>query len=690
MPIAEFARRQLFRVLRAGFRLTPLPAATRDRLRQRFLDRYSGLIPSSPRGIVSSSPNRAHRPLRLAGGRAVGHMGYRPEPLPECMPATLVAFYLPQFHPIPENDAWWGRGFTEWSNVTRALPQFDGHAQPRLPGDLGFYDLRHAQTVRSQMQLAHEYGIGAFCTYFYWFAGKTLLEAPLQAWLEDSSLDLPICLCWANENWSRRWDGRVDDVLIAQRHSSDDDLGFIAYVSRYLADPRYLRVDGKPMLLVYRPGLLPDPRATAGRWRAWCLSHGIGEIHLAYVQSFDRVDPRDIGFDAAVEFPPNNTTLAPITAEQQLINPDFRGEIFDWRALAKQSLDKPNPPYLLYPGVNPGWDNEARRSGCGRAYLHASPRGYRDWLGQAIDRARHRAPAMPLVFINAWNEWAEGAVLEPDTRLGHAWLDATRQALRPKPGRGAPSPPCAVIHAWHIDALGEIAQALIDSGMPWRIIITTSPQREQAVREYLGKLKVDAEIAVFENRGRDVLPFLQVANRLLDEGTEVVLKLHTKRSTHRQDGDAWRRELVERLLSPGRCEQIYTAFEQDQALGLVAAEGHVQPLSYYWGANEANVSYLCRRIGMKQPAPDSDRFIAGTMFWARLEAIRPLLDAHLDLWEFEDELGQVDGTMAHAVERIFMLAATSAGQVTREATEVCDTVDPPDGAAPYPYARRSG
>ncbi len=629
-----------------------------------------------------------HRPLRHAGGRAIGYVPYRSKALPAALPARLVAFYLPQFHPIPENDSWWGRGFTEWANVTRALPQFEGHVQPRLPGALGFYDLRHAEVMRSQMQLASEYGVGAFCTYFYWFAGKTLLEAPLQAWLDDASLSLPICLCWANENWSRRWDGRAEDILIGQKHSAEDDIAFIEYVSRYLRDPRYLRVDGKPMLLVYRPSLLPDPRATAQRWREWCRAQGIGELHLAYVQSFDRVDPRDIGFDAAVEFPPNNTSLTPVTSKQRLINPDYRGDIFDWRMLAKQATTASDPTYPLYPGVNAGWDNEPRRSGRGRVYLHASPRGYRDWLQQAVKTACRRMPRMPLVFINAWNEWAEGAVLEPDNRLGHAWLEATRSALAPVVV--ADTRPCAVIHAWYVDVLEEMLQDLDRSGITWRTVITTAPEREKQVRDCVARLGLDPQIEVFENRGRDVLPFLHVANRLLDEGAQVVLKLHTKRSTHRNDGDQWRRELVEKLLSPARAERILEAFEQHADLGLVAAEGHLQPLHYFWGANEANVYYLSSRLGIAAPSVDSDQFIAGTMFWARLEALRPLLDAHLDLWEFEDESGQVDGTMAHAVERIFTQSATSIGMTTQSAARVCGLPEAGEGAAPYPYAQRSG
>ncbi|WP_426688362.1 glycoside hydrolase family 99-like domain-containing protein [Rhodanobacter ginsengiterrae] len=685
MFVRQLAKRCLFTVLRTGFRLTPMPATTRDRLRQRFLDRHADLLPASPRGQQVSGCRVEHRLRTCAGARAIGFVPHRGGDLPTALPATVVAFYLPQFHPIPENDAWWGEGFTEWHNVTRALPQFEGHAQPCLPGELGFYDLRQPDTMRRQMTLAREYGIGAFCSYFYWFAGKTLLEQPLQQWLADPTLELPLCLCWANENWSRRWDGRAEDILIGQQHSAADDLAFIAHVARYLADPRYLRIDGKPLLLVYRPGLLPDAKATAERWRAWCRNNGIGEIQLGYVQSFDRADPRTIGFDAAIEFPPNNTTLEPITARQQLLNPAYHGDVHDWRELARQAIAQADPAYPRYPGVNPGWDNEPRRSGRGRVLAHASPRGYRDWLRHAVTVAQRRFPQQPLVFVNAWNEWAEGAVLEPDSRLGHAWLEATRAALQPAP---SPDPrPCAVIHIWYPELLDELVAALRQSGVDWRVVITTADEREHAVRAQARQLGLDAEIEVFENRGRDILPFLHVANRLLDEGVTTVLKLHGKRSSHRQDGEIWRRELLDRLLAPERASRIVAAFRDDARLGLVHAEGHLQPLDYYWGANQDNLDYLTRRLGIAAPQVQSDNFIAGSMFWLRPAALRPLLDAHLESAGFEAEAGQLDGTLAHAVERVFCLAARHGGFVAASATNLLGMSDPPAGT--YPFARRS-
>lgn len=535
---------------------------------------------------------------------AIGYVPHRTQALPVPLPATLVAFYLPQFHPFAENDAWWGKGFTEWRNVTRALPQFEGHIQPRLPADLGFYDLRNPQVMRDQARLASEYGIGAFCFYYYWFSGTTLMEAPLRQWLADDSIDLPFCLCWANENWARRWDGRDEDILIGQRHSAEDDLAFIAHVAGYLRDRRALKVDGKPMLLVYRPHLLPDARATADRWRQWCLDNGIGEIHLAYVQGFERPDPGDIGFDAAVEFPPNMSNPRSLTADQYLINPDFHGDVRDWRELATEIAARPLPAYTLYPGVNPGWDNEARRSSKGRVYLHASPRGYRDWLQATVhDRLAAVPPKQRLVFINAWNEWAEGAVLEPDARLGHAWLQATRQALSSCPSVTGLT--AALLVLVNNEAMAAAAWNEARSrGIECRVLIPGAQR----------PLGAPAEIMAY---GTTFLPqALAALEDLLHQGATVVRWWDGR---NRADGatifsdEAWNTGLE--LL----CQQ--------QRGGLVdlSAEQSVAPSIHHerWAV----------RLGLTGPVQTS---AAPTDAWLRLEALRPLMDAHLYPSQLQD------------------------------------------------------
>lgn len=362
---------------------------------------------------------------------------------PKYKPARLICFYLPQFHPIPENDEWWGEGFTEWTNVRPALPQFEGHYQPRIPGELGYYNLLDRGVQARQVELAKLYGIEGFCFYFYWFGGKRLLEAPILNYRATENLDLPFCLCWANENWSRRWDGLDSEILIAQNHSKDDDIAFIAHVSEYMRDRRYIRVGGKPLLMVYRPSLLPDPIATVTRWRDWCRENRIGEIFLAYTQSFETVSPVDYGFDAAIEFPPNNSSPPNITETVVPLQEDFGVTVYDWKVFVERSERYTNHGYKVFRSVCPSWDNTARRRNFSTVFKNTEPVLYQRWLENAIDdtMARHQYPSERLIFVNAWNEWAEGAHLEPDARYGYAYLQATRNALEtvaaktPKNGR---------------------------------------------------------------------------------------------------------------------------------------------------------------------------------------------------------------------------------------------------------------
>jgi glycosyltransferase involved in cell wall biosynthesis len=358
---------------------------------------------------------------------------------PQNLSARAIAFYLPQFHPIPENDAWWGKGFTEWTKVRAAIPRFEGHYQPHEPDDaIGHYDLvADPNVMRKQAELAKLHGIEGFCFYFYWFAGKRLLETPLLNLLDDKSIELPFCLCWANENWTRRWDGKDSEILIAQDHSDTDDLAFIKHVSRYFSDPRYIRIDGRPLLLVYRPALLPSVRKTAQRWRKWLRDNGLGEIYLAYTQSFESPVPAEIGFDAAIEFPPNNMGLARDASLAGAQQEESNLAIYDWRALVARSRRYLAPAYKLFRAVTPSWDNTARRPRDGTVLAHASPNAFHEWLSNAIADAKRRiaSPEERLVFINAWNEWAEGAHLEPDKRHGFAWLEAARRALAPEAER---------------------------------------------------------------------------------------------------------------------------------------------------------------------------------------------------------------------------------------------------------------
>ncbi|MRX50211.1 glycosyltransferase [Paracoccus sp. S-4012] len=432
---------------RALWLALPMGNATRARVKSTVFTRLAPIMRRSRLwqrwAEFNALPNAARLALPghdpLAGADPV--LGPAPAFEPMRMVADLaapkaraVAFYLPQFHPIPENDAWWGEGFTEWTNVRAAEPQFPGHDQPKLPGELGYYDLRDPEVMRRQIELARRYGIGGFCFYWYWFGGHRLLEKPVENWLADPTLDFPFCIAWANENWSRRWDGKDSDVLIAQAHSPEDDLAFIAELAPYLRDRRYIRVGGRPLVIVYRPSLLPDPKATAARWRDWCRENGVGEIHLAYTQSFESADPAAYGFDAAIEFPPNNASPPELFDEVQGKREGFSAHVYDWTSYVARSRAYPSPGYRLYRSVNPAWDNTPRRKGNGGAvFLRSNPGQYREWVENAVARTRRDAvdDSDRLVFINAWNEWAEGAILEPDQSWGYAWLQATRDALDP-------------------------------------------------------------------------------------------------------------------------------------------------------------------------------------------------------------------------------------------------------------------
>ena len=338
-----------------------------------------------------------------------------------------------QFHPVVENDLWWGPGFTEWRNVTRARPNFVGHDQPRQPADLGYYDLRLDEVYRKQVELAEAHGLSGFCFYFYRFGTRKLLEGPIERLLKPDAPSFPFCLAWANENWTRRWDGREQEVLISQVYSDDDDRAALADISRFLEHPAYLRINGRPLVLIYRIGLFPNIRRTVEIWRDEARRRGVGEIYLAAITSFEvnlsSELPVHAGFDAVVEFPPHNRKTQP-RASSQILNESFSGFTFDYEETALSYMAAQPNRLTAFRGSMPGWDNTARRQDEANIFVGSTPGAYRAWLESALCQTkRQNFGDERLVFINAWNEWAEGAYLEPDLRWGHAYLEATRKAV---------------------------------------------------------------------------------------------------------------------------------------------------------------------------------------------------------------------------------------------------------------------
>jgi lipopolysaccharide biosynthesis protein/LmbE family N-acetylglucosaminyl deacetylase/GT2 family glycosyltransferase len=596
----------------------------------------------------------------------------------------VIAFYLPQFHPVPVNDKEWGRGFTEWTNVSKAIPQFVGHYQPRLPGELGYYDLRLKEVQQRQIELAKQYGIDGFCYHHYWFGGTKVLEKPFQQILDDPSLDLPFCLCWANENWTRRWDGSEDEVILAQQHSPEDDIAFIADITPALKDKRYIRINNKPLLIVYRPDLLPDPAATAARWRKYAIEAGIGDLHIVSAATFGFEDFESIHYDGLVQFPPHNIGASNITAETTLLNPDYMGHVFDYKEFSMNAMKALAGQQHTFPCVMMNWDNEARKPGKGHTFYGATPENYKAWLNNAFDFVReHNTEAEQVVFINAWNEWAEGTYLEPDRRYGYAYLHATANVIREHYNMPdlekvikhnnhftKASNTAIVIHLYYPELADDLLN-YIDASSQVDYFINLPAHIDSEVVQKFCTSKRNTYISISPNKGRDILPFIATLEQVTSLGYDYLLKVHSKKTMYRKDGAAIRENLFYELMGKLSIAEIIQHFEKNMQLGLIAPTGSIVALSnnsyqennVYLKNNLENVKALLARSGHADASLEFD-FIAGSMFWARVQAIKPILDLKLSNADFEAELGQTDGTMAHAVERLFSFIAAKSGYQT--------------------------
>lgn len=346
-----------------------------------------------------------------------------------------IAFYLPQFHQVEENNEWWGEGFTEWVNVKKGKPNFAEHYQPHIPRELGYYDLDNVEVMRKQATLAQNHGIYGFCFYYYRFkGGRRILEKPLKSYL-TSDINFPFCYCWANENWTKAWDGLNNDILLKQEHGGRDDIEFIIELLDVFKDERYIKVDGKPMVLVYRADLFTNAKKLTNKWRLIAKQAGFSGLHLCAVQFYGIDDPSKYGFDAAVEFPPHKF-MGPENKPNSIINMtnhNFSGVIVDYKKIIGQSMQKNIPNYLCYRGIVPSWDNTARRQDTSHIMINSSPNLYKFWLSYLSEYTKKTLnEEQQYIFINAWNEWAEGAHLEPDVKYGLSYLEATLNVVNNK------------------------------------------------------------------------------------------------------------------------------------------------------------------------------------------------------------------------------------------------------------------
>jgi hypothetical protein len=341
--------------------------------------------------------------------------------------ARAIAFYLPQFHPIPENDAWWEKGFTEWTNVTKAEPLYEGHLQPKLPSELGFYDLRVPETREQQASLARSHGIEGFCYWHYWFAGKRLLERPFGEVLASGKPDFPFCLAWANATWTGIWHGAPDRVLVRQDYPgiSDYTAHFFAVLDAF-RDERYITVDGKPVFLVFHPVEFPDPIEFTDLWRELALKSGLKGLHLVGI-AHSGWRPEQHGYDACcVDY--FSTARSKIQAQRE-DHGDERPARYSYADVLRHAFDADRYGARQHPCVIPNWDNTPRSGADGVVFEGSTPERFREHLEEAIRLIDDRPFEQRLLFLKSWNEWAEGNYLEPDRQFGRQYLEASLAAL---------------------------------------------------------------------------------------------------------------------------------------------------------------------------------------------------------------------------------------------------------------------
>lgn len=591
----------------------------------------------------------------------------------------LVAVYLPQFHKIPLNEVTWGKGFTEWTNVATATPGFVGQQQPILPADLGFYDLDRPQKIKDQIDLAKKYGIHGFMFYYYWFSGEKILNNPIETFLENKEWDFNFMICWANENWTKRWDGRDNEIIIGQKFEEDDPLKFIKDVAPILNDSRYMTIDGnRPILAVYRPSSISNIDEYAQIWRNYFKENFGKDLYLIVGNNHSDDDPRKYGFDALYDFSPGSVIWggsASATAnikeeeyETRKLDPNFFGSIVDYRNIAlNEKIDAVDRyDFPVYQAVLPHWDNHARKKGKHtHALINSTPEVYATWLDRVIRKAINKNKS-PIVFLNAWNEWAEGAMLEPTNHLGHANLARTVEVLSKYSGneknahtfpmyglkRDPKTEIAVVIHLFYPE-LWETLTSQLDSVTKKFDIFVTVPEKHKNIK--LTHKDNTVHVHVVPNWGRDVLPFLHVMRKIRSAGYEYVLKLHSKKSKQISTANAnyWLKMTIGSLLFSKKSVNAVLK-KLGEGVKIIGVKKFAVKMSV---GGEPSFKPRIQKYYSSRIAKDIIKniekytFSAGSMFWARADAFDDILERHLVADDFELEYGQLWDTLAHFLER---------------------------------------
>ncbi|PUE13570.1 glycoside hydrolase family 99-like domain-containing protein [Limnohabitans sp. WS1] len=611
-----------------------------------------------------------------------------------------IAFFLPQFHRCEQNDRWWGEGFTEWTNTKSSKANFPGHYQPREPHeDIGYYDLSDVETLRKQAALANAHGIYGFCFYHYWFSGDRILEKPVDLLIENKDIDIKFMLCWANENWTKTWDGQESDILLEQKYLPDDPVKFISDISIYVKDSRYICVDGKPVIMVYKPQVIPRVKLVFQVWRSWWRENIGGEILIwCNRTNFEDTAVKSLSdaVDAVVEFPPH---VVQYEIDQKKMGFETNGHFFDYQHLVddiKQGTERTdNPTLKFYRSVMLGWDNSARRKKGWSVWYGFALQVYYDWLAHTINYTRENFKKEErFIFINAWNEWAEGTYLEPDLKSGYASINTTSKALFDLPFKGA----CSVIqpayhatnspgkiavhaHLYFEDVALEVMEYINQIPHCYDLFITTDTKSKVENFSKLfkaGGRQKNLSVIRTPNIGRDIGPLMvELGDKI--GSYDFIGHFHSKKSTTVNWGDQWRHYLFDNLLGSSEIVAgIFEQFSNDPKLGLMFPQNYPLIAPYAdWGGLELECHRLLKSVGIDNCLPGRPDFPAGNMFWARTSAIKPLFDRKWSYDHFEPEVGQVGKTMAHTIERVWKYVAVSRMFSTKEFLAVQPAVESP-------------
>lgn len=595
-----------------------------------------------------------------------------------------LAFFLPQFYENEQNNAWWGKGFTEWTNTKKAEPRFENHYQPREPhSDIGYYDLSDASTLKRQATLAKNHGIYGFCFYHYWFSGERLLQKPVDMLLLHKEIDINFMLCWANENWTKVWDGQNSNILAEQKYLKNDPERFIDDLKVYISDERYIKIDSKPVIMIYNCSQIPNIKKFISAMRKRAIDIGIGEILIWCCQTnnstAETLKITDY-IDAEVQFPPHNVTFDNLRVN--CIKTKERSNIFNYQKLVLSmisNLKKLSPKKPIYPTVMTAWDNSCRRKENYTVFRSFSIKSFYNWVKAAVLYTSKNHPENEqFIFINAFNEWAEGTYLEPDKKYGYAFINTLSKALFSLPlikepfliepaGFLTEAPPktAVQVHLYHIEVMGKIIEQLNYIPFDCDIFISTdTPQKQQFIKNsFAQKCKhKNVTVEIFENKGRDVLPFiLQMQNRY--NHYSLLLHIHSKKTVKSDYGDNWRDYLYSNLLgSEQNINALINAFAENEHLGILFPETYPALLSQaIWGNNRKQTEQLLKRMNIPVATAEDVVFPVGNMFWAKTDAIKNIFSCQITAADFPSEKGQLNSTVAHAIERLWCIVAARNG-----------------------------